>query len=84
MTIKERRTFMSNNNRITNKINNRKIFYCLTNNESSEPKENIENQILTDTEASTPKKDSILDILAKPKELSNVRAEIKNPTRSKI
>ena len=47
---------MSNNNRITNKLTNRKNSYFVTNNESSEPKEDIEKQLLTDIETPLPKK----------------------------
>ena len=56
ITMNERLTFMSNNNRITNKLNNEKNCYFETNEESSEQKDNIENQILTGTEMPTPKK----------------------------
>ena len=57
-----------------------------------ESKKDIKKQILTDTETPTPKKDPIADISNKLKnlqnffiqELSDVRAEIKNVTRSKI
>ena len=39
ITIKERLTSMSKNNRITNKLTNGKNSYSVTNNESIEPKE---------------------------------------------
>ena len=48
ITINERLTSMSNNNRITNKLTNGKNSYFVTNNESSDPKEDIEKQLLTD------------------------------------
>ena len=91
-TIYERLTSMSNNNRITNKITNGKNSYFVTNNESSEPKEDIEKQLLTDVETPPPKKDPIADISDKLEnlknffihELSDVRAEIKSVTCSKI
>ena len=54
-TINERLTFMSKSNRITNKLANGKNSYFVTNNESSEPKEDIENQLLTDYETPPPK-----------------------------
>ena len=41
---------MSNNNRIRNKLTNGKNSYFVTNNESSEPNEDIEKQQLTDNE----------------------------------
>ena len=47
---------MSNNNRIINKLTNVKNSYFVTNNESSEPKEGIEKQLLTDIETPPPKK----------------------------
>ena len=56
VTINERLTSMSNNNRITNKLTNGKNSYFVTNNESSEPKEDIEKQLLTDIETSPTKK----------------------------
>ena len=55
VTINERLTFMSKNNRITYKLTNGKNSYFVTNNESSEPKEDIENQLLTDYETPPPK-----------------------------
>ena len=83
---------MSNNNRITNKLTNGKNSYFVTNNESSEPKEDIEKQLFTDIKTPPPKKDPIADTLDKLEnlqnffiyELSDVRAEIKNVTCSKI
>ena len=83
---------MSKNNRITNKLINGKNSYFVTNNESSEPKEDIEKQLLTDIETLPSKKDPVADISDKLEnqqnffihELSDVRAEIKNVTRSKI
>ena len=84
---------MSYNNSITNKLTNGKYSYFVTtNNESSEPKEDIEKQLLTDIETPPPKKDPIADILDKLEnlqnffihELSEVRAEIKNVMYSKI
>ena len=50
ITINERLISMSNNNHITNKLTNGKNSYFVTNNESSEPKEDIEIQRLTDIE----------------------------------
>ena len=47
---------MSNNNRITNKLTNGKNSYFVTKNESSEPKEDVEKQLLTDIETPPPKK----------------------------
>ena len=92
ITINERLTSMSNNNRITNKLTNGKNSYFVTNNESSEPKEDIEKQLLTDIETPSPKEDPIADISDKLEnlqnffihELSDVRVEIKNVTCSKI
>ena len=55
VTINERLTFMSKNNRITNKLTNGKKSYFVTNNESSEPKEDIEKQLLIDYETPPPK-----------------------------
>ena len=82
---------MSNNNRITNKLTNGKNSYFVTNNESSETKEDIEKQLLTDIETPPPKKDPIADISGKLQnlqdfihELSGVRAEIKSATCRKI
>ena len=48
VTINERLTFMSKNNRITYKLTNGKNSYFVTNNQSSEPKEDIEKQLLID------------------------------------
>ena len=48
ITLNDRLTSMSNNNRITNKLTNGKNSYFITNNDSSEPKEDIEKQLLTD------------------------------------
>ena len=92
ITINESLTSMLNNNRITNKLTNGKNSYFVTNNESSEPKEDIEKQLLTDIETPPPKKDAIADISDKLEnlqnffihELSDVRAEIKSVTCSKI
>ena len=92
ITINERLTSMSNNNRITNKLTNGKNSCFLTNNESSEPKKDIEKQLLTDIETPPPKKDPTVDISGKLEnlqnffihELSDVRAEIKSVTCSKI
>ena len=83
---------MSNNNRITNKLTNGKSSYFVTNNESSEPKDDIEKLRLTDIETPPPKKHHTADISDRLEnlqnffihELSNVRVEIKNVTRSKI
>ena len=47
---------MSNSNCFTNKLTNGKNSYFVINDESLEPKENQENQTLTDTQRSTPKK----------------------------
>ena len=92
IAINERLTSMSNNNRITNKLTYGKNSYFVTNKESSEPKEDIEKQLLTDIEMPPPKKDPIADISDKLEnlqnffihELSDVRAEIKSVTCSKI
>ena len=46
---------MSKNNRITYKLTNGKNSYFVTNNESSEPKEDIEKQLLIDYETPPPK-----------------------------
>ena len=82
ITINERLTSMLNNNRIRIKLTNGKNFYFVTNNESSEPKEDIEKQLLTDIETPPPKKDTVADISDKLEnqqnffihELSDVRA----------
>ena len=92
ITINQGITFRSNNNHITNTLNNEKNSYFETNIESYEPKQNTENQILTDTETPTPKKVQlqIYRISWKNKQnlfilkLSGVRAEIKNVTFSEI
>ena len=92
ITINERLTSMSNNNRITNKLNNGKNSYFVANNESPEPKEDVGKQLLTNIETPPPKKDPIADISDKLEnlqnffihELSDVRAEIKSVTCSKI
>ena len=83
---------MSKNNRITNTLTNGKISYFVTNNESIEPKDDIEKQLLTNAETPPPKKPQIADISDKLENLQNffiheilgVRAEIKNVARSKI
>ena len=83
---------MSKNNRITNKLTNEKISYFVTNNESVEPNDDIEKQLLTDVETPPPKKPQIADISDKLENLQNfimheilgVRAEIKHVARSKI
>ena len=50
-------TFMSNNNCLKNKLTIEKDSYFVTSKESSEPKENLEKQILTDTKPpTTPQK----------------------------
>ena len=46
ITINERRTSMSNSNPVTNKLTNGKNSYFVTNNGSSEPKEDKEKQFL--------------------------------------
>ena len=61
LTIKVRPTFMSNNH-ITNELNNQKSSFFVTNNELSELKENIVNQILSETKTPIPKKDPLLMI----------------------
>ena len=71
ITINERLTSMSNNNRITNKLINGKNSSFVTNNESSESKEDIEKQLLTDIETPPPKKDPIADISDKLENLQN-------------
>ena len=66
--------------------------YFVTNNESIEPKEDIEKPLLTDVETPAQVKHPISDISDKLNnlqnffihEISDVRAEIKNVTRSKI
>ena len=83
---------MSKNNRITNTLTNGKISYFVTNNESIEPKDDIEKQLLTNVETPPPTKTQIADISDKLENLQNffiheilgVRAEIKNVARSKI
>ena len=83
---------MSKNNRITNTLTNGKISYFVTNNESIEPKDDIEKQLLTNVETPPPKKPQIAHISDKLENLQNffiheilgVRAEIKNVARSKI
>ena len=83
---------MSKNNRITNTLTNGKISYFVTNNESIEPKDDIEKQLLTNVETPPPKNPQIADISDKLENLQNffiheilgVRAEIKNVARSKI
>ena len=60
ITINERLTSMSNNNRITNKLTNGTNSYFVTENESSEPKENIEKQLLTEIETPPPENDQII------------------------
>ena len=83
---------MSKNNRITNTLTNGKISYFVTNNESIEPKDDIEKQLLTNVETPPPKTPQIADISDKLENLQNffiheilgVRAEIKNVARSKI
>ena len=83
---------MRDYNRITNKLTNGKISYFVTNNESIEPKDDIEKQLLTNVETPPPKIPQIADISDKLENLQNffihdilgVRAEIKNVARSKI
>ena len=55
-TINERLSSMSKKPRITNELSNEKNSYFATNNESIEPKEDIEKQLLTDVETPPPKK----------------------------
>ena len=62
ITLKERLTSMSKNNRITNKLTNGKNSYSVTNNEPIEPKEDKEKLFLTNVETPPPKKDPIADI----------------------
>ena len=62
---------MSNNNRITNKLSNGKNSNFVTNNESSEPKNDVEKQLLTDIETPQPKKDPIADISDRLENLQN-------------
>ena len=62
---------MSNSNRITNKLTNGKNSYFETNNELSEPKEDIEKQLLTDIETPPPKKGPLADISDKLENLQN-------------
>ena len=57
VTINDRLTFMSNNNRITNQLISRKNSYLVTN-KVFDPKENTENQISTDAETHKPKKNT--------------------------
>ena len=83
---------MSQNNCITNKLTNEKNSYFVTNNESIEPKEDIEKQLLTNAETPPPKKDPIPDISDTLENLQNffihkipdVRVEMKSVTHSKI
>ena len=83
---------MRDYNRITNKLTNGKISYFVTNNESIEPKDDIEKQLLTNVETPPPKKTQIAHISDKLENLQNffiheilgVRAEIKNVAHSKI
>ena len=53
---------MSKNNRVTNKLTNEKNSYFVTNNESTEPKEDVERQLITDVELPPPKKTQLLII----------------------
>ena len=55
-------TFMSNNNCLKNKLTIEKDSYFKTSKESSEPKENLEKQILTDTKPPTPPQKTQLQI----------------------
>ena len=71
VTINERLTSMLSNNRITNKLANGKNSYLVTNNESSEPKEDIDKQRLTDIETPLLKKDLVADISDKLENLEN-------------
>ena len=89
ITINERRTSMSNSNPVTNKLTNGKNSYFVTNNGSSEPKEDKEKQFL---QKHLHQNDLTADISDKLEnlqnffihELSDVRAEIKNVTHSKL
>ena len=72
---KVRRTFMSNNH-ITNELNNQKSFFFVTNNELSELKENIVNQILRETKTPIPKKDPLLMISGKLATLGLIKIKI--------
>ena len=71
VTINERLASMLSNNRITNKLANGKNSYLVTNNESSEPKEDIDKQRLTDIETPLLKKDLVADISDKLENLEN-------------
>ena len=53
---------MSNNNCLKNKLTIEKDSYFVTSKESSEPKENLEKQILTDTKPPTPPQKTQLQI----------------------
>ena len=72
---KVRRTFMSNNH-ITNELNNQKSSFFVTNNELSELKENIVNQILRETKTPIPKKDPLLMISGKLATLGLIKIKI--------
>ena len=72
---KVRRTFMSNNH-ITNELNNQKSSFFVTNNELSELKENIVNQILRETKTPIPKKDTLLMISGKLATLGLIKIKV--------
>ena len=72
---KVRRTFMSNNH-ITNELNNQKSSFFVTNNELSELKENIVNQILRETKTPIPKKDPLLMISGKLATLGLIKIKV--------
>ena len=75
LNIKVRRTFMSNNH-ITNELNNQKSSLFVTNNELSELKENIVNQILRETKTPIPKKDPLLMISGKLATLGLIKIKV--------
>ena len=75
LTIKVRPTFMSNNH-ITNELNNQKSSFFVTNNELSELKENIVNQILRETKTPIPKKDPLLMISGKLATLGLIKIKV--------
>ena len=75
LTIKVRRTFMSNNH-IKNELNNQKSSFFVTNNELSELKENIVNQVLGETKTPIPKKDPLLMISGKLATLGLIKIKV--------
>ena len=64
------------NNHITNELNNQKSSFFVTNNELSELKENIVNQILRETKTPIPKKDPLLMISGKLATLGLIKIKV--------